>query len=73
VTSLISLPSSSAADTSTDLLETLPDFAIFSRLFDGVFLVAAGGWFALRWLERKIRVDDLEAYELGGDFPHHGH
>jgi hypothetical protein len=66
VTSLIALPSS---DTSTtDLLDTLPDFAIFSRLFDGVFLVAAGAWFAIRWLERKIRVDDVGGYELAPGF-----
>jgi golgi pH regulator len=61
VTSLIALPSSDRS--TTDLLDTLPDFAVFSRLFDCVFLVAASAWFAVRWLERKIRVDIVDGYE----------
>ena len=58
LTSLISLPATgdSAAN---QLLRTLPDFAVFTRLFDGVFLAAAVGWGFLRWIERRIRVDDL--------------
>lgn len=57
LTSLISLPSSGTASTAT-LLDTLPDFNVFSRLFDMVFLVAAGAIFISRWIGRKLRDDD---------------
>jgi hypothetical protein len=40
------------------LIDTLPSFDVFSRLFDVVFLVSAGTVFVLRWIERKLRVDD---------------
>ncbi|GAA5850021.1 hypothetical protein JCM8547_000984 [Rhodosporidiobolus lusitaniae] len=56
LTSLISLPSSPSASTTT-LLDTLPDFNVFSRLFDTVFLLAAGALFVSRWLARKLRDD----------------
>lgn len=58
LTSLISLPSS-PSESSALLLDTLPDFNVFSRLFDSVFLFAAGTVFVLRWIERKIRVEDI--------------
>ncbi|KAM0752890.1 hypothetical protein T439DRAFT_184970 [Meredithblackwellia eburnea MCA 4105] len=61
ITSLISLPSS-PSESSAVLLDTLPDFNVFSRLFDSVFLLAAGSVFVLRWIERKIRVEDVLAY-----------
>lgn len=57
LTSLISLPSSPTQSTTT-LLDTLPSFAVFSRLFDSVFLVAAGAVFVVRYIDRKIRVED---------------
>ncbi|GAA6036835.1 hypothetical protein JCM8097_006304 [Rhodosporidiobolus ruineniae] len=57
LTSLISLPSS-PSDTTTTLLDTLPDFNVFSRLFDSVFLLAATGIFVSRWLARKLRDDE---------------
>ncbi|CAD6567989.1 MAG: hypothetical protein CYPHOPRED_002285 [Cyphobasidiales sp. Tagirdzhanova-0007] len=61
ITSLISLPSVDATDkenASSPLLATLPDFRIFQRLFDGFFLFSATAVFAVRWLQRKIRVDE---------------
>ncbi|KAL8277334.1 hypothetical protein RQP46_010287 [Phenoliferia psychrophenolica] len=58
LTSLISLPSS-PSESSALLLNTLPEFNVFSRLFDSVFLFAAGTVFVLRWVERKIRVEDI--------------
>jgi hypothetical protein len=57
VTSLVALPASPGSSTA-QLLETLPDFAVFSRLFDGVFLLVALGSLAAKWLERKVRADD---------------
>lgn len=57
LTSLISLPSSPSQSTTT-LLDTLPSFSVFSRLFDTVFLVAAGAVFVVRWVNRKMRVDE---------------
>lgn len=57
LTSLISLPSSPTAAT-TSLLDTLPSFSVFSRLFDSVFLFAAGAVFVVRFIGRKIRVDE---------------
>lgn len=56
LTSLISLPSSPSAST-THLLDTLPDFNVFSRLFDSVFLLAAGALFFSRFIGRKFRDD----------------
>lgn len=63
LTSLISLPHPDTSESEGDnsaatLLDTLPDFRIFSRLFDAVFLLAAIGCFAVRYLQRKIRVDE---------------
>ncbi|GAA5914418.1 hypothetical protein JCM6882_008226 [Rhodosporidiobolus microsporus] len=58
LTSLISLPSSPSASTATSLLDTLPDFNVFSRLFDSVFLIAAGGIFVSRWIGRRLRDDE---------------
>lgn len=66
VTSLISLPSGTGSDTDPDdssnaaaiLLDTLPDFRVFARLFDAVFLLTAAICFVLRYLQRKIRVDE---------------
>lgn len=57
LTSLISLPSAHS-DTTTSLLETLPSFAVFSRLFDSVFLLAAGSVFVVRWIHGTIRKAD---------------
>lgn len=57
LTSLISLPSSPTQSTTT-LLDTLPSFSVFSRLFDTVFLIAAGAVFVVRWVDRKMRVDE---------------
>ena len=54
LTSLISLPMSD-----NPLLESLPDFGVYSRVFDLAFLIAAVAWFAARWLEQRIRVDDV--------------
>ncbi|GAA5955859.1 hypothetical protein JCM8115_004346 [Rhodotorula mucilaginosa] len=56
LTSLISLPSSPSA-TTTSLLDTLPDFNVFSRLFDSVFLLAAAAIFFSRWVGRQFRDD----------------
>ncbi|GAA5878165.1 hypothetical protein JCM3774_004316 [Rhodotorula dairenensis] len=56
LTSLISLPSSPSA-TTTSLLDTLPDFNVFSRLFDSAFLLAAGAIFFSRWIGRQFRDD----------------
>ncbi|KAI5481899.1 G protein-coupled receptor 89A [Pseudohyphozyma bogoriensis] len=58
LTSLISLPSS-PSESSEALLDTLPDFNVFSRLFDSVFLVTATGVFVIRWIERKVRFEDV--------------
>lgn len=62
LTSLISLPHPEASDSGSSssaiLLDTLPDFRVFSRLFDAVFLLAASTCFVLRYLQRKIRVDE---------------
>lgn len=63
LTSLISLPQS-PNETTTSLLDTLPSFDVFSRLFDSVFLIAAGTVFSLRWVERKIRVEE----SVGGQY-----
>ncbi|GAA6001642.1 hypothetical protein JCM10207_002244 [Rhodosporidiobolus poonsookiae] len=57
ITSLISLPSSPSASTTT-LLDTLPDFNVFSRLFDSVFLIAAGAVLVSRFIGRKLRDDE---------------
>ncbi|KAK4058131.1 hypothetical protein OIO90_000870 [Microbotryomycetes sp. JL221] len=57
LTSLISLPSS-PSDASEHLLDTLPSFAVFSRLFDLVFLIAAGSTFVVRWIGRKMKVQE---------------
>lgn len=57
LTSLISLPST-LSESATTLLSTLPSFNVFSRLFDSVFLFAAGTVFFGRFVERKIRVVD---------------
>ncbi len=57
LTSLISLPST-LSESATTLLQTLPSFNVFSRLFDSVFLFAAGTVFFGRFVERKIRVVD---------------
>ncbi|GAA5980246.1 hypothetical protein JCM10908_001586 [Rhodotorula pacifica] len=56
LTSLISLPSS-PSEASTSLLDTLPDFNVFSRLFDSVFLLAAVAIFVSRWIGRQFRDD----------------
>ncbi|GAA5831859.1 hypothetical protein JCM11251_003913 [Rhodosporidiobolus azoricus] len=58
LTSLISLPSSPSASTANALLDTLPDFNVFSRLFDSVFLIAAGAIFVSRWIGRTLRDDE---------------
>ncbi|GAA5876179.1 hypothetical protein JCM16303_007046 [Sporobolomyces ruberrimus] len=57
LTSLISLPSSPTPETTT-LLDTLPDFNVFSRLFDSVFLLAAATLFVSRYAHRKLRDDE---------------
>ncbi|GAA5977295.1 hypothetical protein JCM11641_000056 [Rhodosporidiobolus odoratus] len=57
LTSLISLPPS-ANESTTTLLDTLPDFTVFSRLFDSVFLLAAAALFVSRWVGRKLRDDE---------------
>ncbi|BGP12881.1 hypothetical protein JCM10213_005165 [Rhodosporidiobolus nylandii] len=57
ITSLISLPSSPSESTTT-LLDTLPDFNVFSRLFDSVFLIAASAIFVSRWVSKKLRDDE---------------
>ncbi|GAA5993978.1 hypothetical protein JCM5350_003514 [Sporobolomyces pararoseus] len=57
LTSLISLPSSPTPETTT-LLDTLPDFNVFSRLFDSVFLLAAATLFVSRFAHRKLRDDE---------------
>lgn len=57
LTSLISLPSS-PSESSEHLLDTLPSFAVFSRLFDLVFLIAASSTFFVRWLGKKMRVEE---------------
>ncbi|GAA5825493.1 hypothetical protein JCM3770_004518, partial [Rhodotorula araucariae] len=56
LTSLISLPSAPTPSTQ-HLLDTLPDFNVFSRLFDSVFLLAAVALFVSRWIGRKFRDD----------------
>ncbi|BGP44922.1 hypothetical protein JCM10450v2_000737 [Rhodotorula kratochvilovae] len=56
LTSLISLPSAPTQSTQ-HLLDTLPDFNVFSRLFDSVFLLAAVALFVSRWIGRKFRDD----------------
>jgi len=63
LTSLISLPATSSTN---ELLESLPDFSIFSRVFDLVFLVAAGGCIVLRWLRNQILVNEA-IFGRGGD------
>ncbi|GAA5896563.1 Golgi pH regulator family protein [Sporobolomyces salmoneus] len=57
LTSLISLPSSPTPETTT-LLDTLPDFNVFSRLFDSVFLLSAATLFISRFAHRKLRDDE---------------
>ncbi|KAM0793127.1 hypothetical protein ACM66B_000605 [Microbotryomycetes sp. NB124-2] len=57
ITSLISLPSS-PSEASEHLLDTLPSFAVFSRLFDLVFLVAAGSTFVIRFVGSKMKVQE---------------
>lgn len=57
LTSLISLPST-LSESTTSLLETLPAFNVFSRLFDSVFLFSAATVFFGRFVERKIRIVD---------------
>ena len=56
LTSLVSLP------TSNPLLESLPDFGVYARVFDAAFLLAATGCFAVRWLEQRIRVDEMDQH-----------
>ncbi|KAK4054804.1 hypothetical protein OIV83_000728 [Microbotryomycetes sp. JL201] len=57
ITSLISLPSS-PSEASEHLLDTLPSFAVFSRLFDLVFLVAACTTFVIRLVGNKMKVQE---------------
>ena len=56
LTSLVSLP------TSNPLLKSLPDFGVYARVFDAAFLIAAIGCFAVRWLEQRIRVDEMDQH-----------
>lgn len=59
LTSLISLPSGDPErNKAAVLLNTLPAFQTFSRLFDIVFLLAASAVFAIRWIQRKVRVEE---------------
>ncbi|SCZ90126.1 BZ3500_MvSof-1268-A1-R1_Chr1-3g01792 [Microbotryum saponariae] len=59
LTSLISLPSTPGSnDTTTSLLDTLPEFSVFSRLFDLVFLCSAALAFVIRFVDRKLKVED---------------
>ncbi|GAA5922305.1 Golgi pH regulator family protein [Sporobolomyces koalae] len=62
LTSLISLPSSPTPETTT-LLDTLPDFNVFSRLFDSVFLLAAATVFVSRFAHRKLRDDEAVTHQ----------
>lgn len=60
ITSLISLPQSDE-DTqkgAAPLLATLPDFRVFSRIFDAVFLTTAVVVFVARWIHRKVAVSE---------------
>lgn len=57
LTSLISLPDSPSASTMA-LLDTLPSFNVFSRLFDIVFLITALAVLVARYVEKKVRVED---------------
>lgn len=65
VTSLVALPPPEAGSATADLLKTLPAFAIYSKIFDGVFLFTAIGTLVARWLERKVRSDDLGGQGFG--------
>ncbi|SCV68300.1 BQ2448_421 [Microbotryum intermedium] len=59
LTSLISLPSTPGSnDTTTSLLDTLPEFSVFSRLFDLVFLCSAALGFVIRFIDRKLKVEE---------------
>lgn len=57
LTFLISLPTTDDKQVEA-LLATLPDFAVFQRLFDAGFLAAALAWLCFRFLERSVRGDD---------------
>ncbi|RXK39301.1 hypothetical protein M231_03380 [Tremella mesenterica] len=50
-----------ASGTTDSLLSSLPDFRVFGRLFDVMFLLAALGTVAYRYIERKVNAAD----ELG--------
>lgn len=70
LTCLISLPSSSALESSSstrtdDLLSTLPSFQLFSRLFDIVFLFTGLLTGLIRWLAKQIhQTEDQETMAL---------
>lgn len=54
-----------AAGADDSLLRSLPDFRVFGRLFDAVFLLAALSTFVYRWVAAKVS-DDGDLYEALG-------
>ncbi|BEJ16335.1 hypothetical protein CspHIS471_0509400 [Cutaneotrichosporon sp. HIS471] len=54
-----------AASADDSLLRSLPDFRVFGRLFDAVFLLAALSTFVYRWVAAKVS-DDGDLYEALG-------
>lgn len=50
-----------AASADDSLLRSLPDFRVFGRLFDAVFLMAALGTFVYRYIASKVAEDEVAA------------
>lgn len=55
-----------AASADDSLLRSLPDFRVFGRLFDAVFLLAALSTFVYRYMAAKLGADDGEMYAAMG-------
>lgn len=55
-----------AAAADDSLLRSLPDFRVFGRLFDAVFLLAALSTFVYRYVAAKVGADDGEMFAAMG-------
>lgn len=57
-TEAVSRPGSNIATTNDSLLASLPDFRVFGRVFDVVFLLAAFGTALYRYVAHKVNAAD---------------
>ncbi|KLT45435.1 hypothetical protein CC85DRAFT_134821 [Cutaneotrichosporon oleaginosum] len=63
--SAVAVVAAAAASADDSLLRSLPDFRVFGRLFDAVFLLTALSTFVYRWIAAKV-TDDGDLYEALG-------